>query len=106
MRQDAKQNIKHYIDEYLPAEYQHCLDGLNKIMKKAWQMSLEGDKKERMQALSLAKDCYAMKLDLLSNATVVDRAITFVDNHRNRGFISQYKEVIKDDSAEPVQDIR
>lgn len=36
-----------------------------------------------MQALTLAKDCYAMKLDLLSNATVVDRAIQFVKNHRD-----------------------
>jgi hypothetical protein len=46
-------------------------------------MSLEGEKRERMQALSLAKECYAMKLDLLSSATVVDRAVKFVENHRN-----------------------
>jgi hypothetical protein len=31
-----------------------------------------------MQALSLAKECYSMKLDLLTNATVVDDAIRFV----------------------------
>ena len=31
-----------------------------------------------MQALSLAKECYFMKLDLLTNATVVDDAISFV----------------------------
>lgn len=29
-------------------------------------------------ALSLAKDCYSMKLDLATNATVVDDAIRFV----------------------------
>jgi hypothetical protein len=29
-------------------------------------------------ALSLAKECYGMKLDLLTNATVVDDAIRFV----------------------------
>jgi hypothetical protein len=28
--------------------------------------------------LSLAKDCYSIKLDLLTNATVVDDAIRFV----------------------------
>ncbi|MFL6365097.1 MAG: hypothetical protein ACJ719_07850 [Nitrososphaeraceae archaeon] len=28
--------------------------------------------------MSLAKDCYYMKLDLLTNATVVDDAIRFV----------------------------
>ncbi|MFL6318158.1 MAG: hypothetical protein ACJ73C_15675 [Nitrososphaeraceae archaeon] len=31
-----------------------------------------------MQALSLAKECYSMKLDLLTNATVIDDAIRFV----------------------------
>lgn len=39
------------------------------------------DKREKMQALSLAKDCYAMKLELLTNATVVDDAIRFVSGH-------------------------
>jgi hypothetical protein len=36
------------------------------------------DKREKIQALSLAKDCYSMKLDLLTNATVVDDAIRFI----------------------------
>ena len=66
LRNKARDNISKYIDEYLPAEYGNCLEGLNEIMTEAWQMSLEGDKRERMQALSLAKECYAMKLDLLS----------------------------------------
>lgn len=33
------------------------------------------------QSLSLAKECYGMKLDLLTNATVVDDAIRFVSQH-------------------------
>jgi hypothetical protein len=97
LRQQAKQNITRYINEYLPAEYENCLDGLNNILTEAWQMSLEGEKKERMQALSLAKECYAMKLDLLSSATVIDRAVKFVE--RNRGFIHQSEELVIDDSA-------
>jgi hypothetical protein len=35
-------------------------------------------KREKIQALSLAKECYSMKLELLTNATVVDDAIRFV----------------------------
>jgi PhoPQ-activated pathogenicity-related protein len=35
-----------------------------------------------MLALSLAKECYSMKLDLLTNATVVDDASSFVVEHR------------------------
>ena len=32
----AKQNIKKYIDERLPEEYEKCLTGLNAITKEAW----------------------------------------------------------------------
>ena len=39
------------------------------------------DKREKIQALSLAKECYSMKLDLLTNATVVDDAIRFVSDN-------------------------
>ena len=82
LRLKAEDNISRYIVEYLPAEYENCLYGLNNILTEAWVMSAdaESDKRERMQALSLAKECYAMKLELLSSATVVDRAITFVEN--------------------------
>lgn len=105
LRLRAKENIRHYIDEYLPAEYEDRLDGLNNIMAQAWQMSLDGDKRERIQALSLAKECYTMKIDLLSNATVVDRAVKFVDRNRDRGFMHQNgKVVIDNDTAEPIKD--
>jgi hypothetical protein len=79
LRQQAKDNIKRYIDERLPEEYEKCLVGLNAITKEAWNTAQNTeDKREKMQALSLAKECYSMKLDLLTNATVVDDAIMFV----------------------------
>ena len=79
MRQQAKQNIKRYIDERLPEEYEKCLVGLTAILKEAWATSQQvQDRREKIQALSLAKECYSMKLDLLTNATVVDDAIRFV----------------------------
>ena len=31
----------------------------------------------------LAKDCYSMKLELLTNATVVEDAFKFVDRNKN-----------------------
>lgn len=36
------------------------------------------DRREKIQALLLVKECYSMKLELLTNATVVDDAIRFV----------------------------
>jgi IS30 family transposase len=79
LRQQAKTNIKKYIDERLPEEYEKCLVGLNAITREAWNTAQNTeDKREKIQALSLAKECYSMKLDLLTNATVVEDAIRFV----------------------------
>ena len=79
LRQQAKENIKKYIDERLPEEYEKCLVGLNAITREAWNTAQNTeDKREKIHALSLAKECYSMKLGLLTNATVVDDAIRFV----------------------------
>jgi hypothetical protein len=79
LRQQAKDNIRRYIDEILPEEYEKCLVGLTAILREAWNTSQQTeDRREKIQALSLAKECYSMKLDLLTNATVVDDAIRFV----------------------------
>ena len=39
------------------------------------------DRREKIQALSLAKQCYTTRLELLTNVTVVKDAITFVSKH-------------------------
>ena len=67
-----------------------CLVGLTAITKEAWNTTQSTeDKREKIQALSLAKECYSMKMDLLTNATVVDDAIRFVSQK------SQDKQKIK-----------
>jgi hypothetical protein len=83
LKQQAKENIARYVDERLPEEYEKCLVGLNSILKEAWSMSQTDDsvRGDKIKALTLAKDCYAMKLELLTNATVVDDAIRFVALH-------------------------
>jgi hypothetical protein len=97
LRNQAKTNIKKYIDEKLPEEYEKCLVGLNAITREAWNTAQSTeDKREKIQALSLAKECCSMKLDLLTNATVVDDAIRFVSDR------SKDKEKLKstDDNSE------
>jgi predicted transcriptional regulator len=79
LKQQSKDNLRKYIDERLPEEYEKCLVGLNAILRETWNTSQQTeDKREKIQALSLAKECYAMKLELLTNATVVNDAIRFV----------------------------
>jgi hypothetical protein len=86
LRNQARDNIKRYIDERLPEEYEKCLVGLNAITKEAWNTSQNTeDKREKIHALSLAKECYSMKLDLLTNATVADDAIGYIRQKNGRG---------------------
>jgi hypothetical protein len=40
------------------------------------------DKREKLQALSLAKECYSMKLDLLTNAAVIEDAGRFMQDKK------------------------
>ena len=101
LRQQAKSNIKRYIDERLPEEYEKCLVGLTAILREAWSTSQQAeDRREKIQALSLAKDCYLMKLDLLTNATVVDDAIRFVsESEKSKG--KDKEEQVKSSSSSP-----
>jgi predicted transcriptional regulator len=97
LRQQAKSNIKKYIDERLPEEYEKCLVGLTAITKEAWNTAANTeDKREKIQALSLAKECYSMKLDLLTNATVVDDAIRYVSSKTKMNLKSstEYRPII------------
>src|ERR687884_2323144 len=101
LRQQAKSNIKRYIDERLPEEYEKCLVGLNMIKKEAWTVAQNTkDNKEKIQALSLVKECHCMELDLFTNATVVDDAIRFVSQKSKENL----KSSAEGDKEEPDYD--
>src|ERR687886_3117240 len=62
----------------------------NAITKEAWNIAHDPEyKREKIHALSLAKECYSMKLDLLTNATVVDDVMRFVSDHSNKRMITK-----------------
>ena len=76
--------------------------------KKAFDMTTAqntDDKREKIQALSLAIECYSMKLDLLTNATVVDDAIRYV-SQKSKGEPKSSSTFHEDDkeSNEPAYD--
>ena len=47
LRNQAKTNIKRYIDERLPEEYEKCLVGLNAITKEAWNTAQQTEDKRK-----------------------------------------------------------
>jgi transcriptional regulator with XRE-family HTH domain len=86
IRQQSHQRIRRYLDEELPVEYEKTLSGLTQILKETWIIinKADTDERDRLMALSLARDTYNVRLDLLSSATVVERAVRFVENHRSQ----------------------
>ena len=75
-----------YFDHKLPFEYDKCLLALNSLQKKASEISKnsETEDKTKVQALSIAKKCIINKLDLLTNATVVEDAMQFVQQSKKK----------------------
>src|SRR6187200_3767806 len=50
LRQQAKENIRKYIDERLPEEYEKCLVGLTAILREAWNTSQQAeDRREKIR---------------------------------------------------------
>jgi Trp operon repressor len=47
LRNEAKTNIKRYIDERLPEEYEKCLVGLNAITREVWNTAKAQKIKEK-----------------------------------------------------------
>lgn len=93
LREQAKENIKKYVDEKIPEEYEKCLIGLNSILKESWSMSNTAvDKREKIEALKLARDCYSMRLDLLTNSNVINDSMRFIEKSKQN--LSNKKENI------------
>lgn len=65
LRQQSKDNIKKYVDEKSPNEYEKCLIELNAILRESWLMAQKTEsERQKLQSLNLAKECYDMRLVL------------------------------------------
>jgi hypothetical protein len=64
---------------HLPVQYQVCLTALDEIIKRAFEiLETSEDNREKLQAMELFKDTHLVKLELLSNATTIDSALTSI----------------------------
>jgi hypothetical protein len=74
-------------DYILPFEYDKWMLALNSPQKKALEMS-ENSKNRRQNkdssSLSISKKCIINKLDMLTNATVVEYAMQFVQQSKEK----------------------
>jgi transposase len=105
LRRQAKEKIRNFIDEDLPNEYNKTLVGLNAILKEAWTASRNATGKDKIQALELAQKAYQMKLELLASATVVQSAVKFVEDIKNKQQPqeSEHEDFQNDEEPTPIE---
>ena len=86
LRDVANENIRNHIQKKLPYEYTKCISGLEEIIKEGWIIATKADKngntKDKLQSLALIKDTYNTKMDLLTNASLLQDSIRFVEQSK------------------------
>jgi orotate phosphoribosyltransferase-like protein len=107
LRNQAKETIKEYATDHLPEQYQVCLVALDSIIKRAFQIAeTSNDNREKLQAMELFKDTHLVKLELLSNATTIDSALSYIrskqqqEQHQQKKHLSLDSTNDDDDSSD------
>jgi hypothetical protein len=82
IHKQAQENLKYHISERLPAQYLKCQNGLDQVLKMAWNIIIidSVNQTTKLQALSLINDCYKYQMDLSTNGVVVTDAIKYVNS--------------------------
>jgi hypothetical protein len=76
----ARENIAKFVEK-IQVEHEKSIIGIDAILRQSWALTEQAkDTKEKLQALTLAKECYALKEDLICNGPVIDEALKFVEN--------------------------
>jgi hypothetical protein len=100
LRDQAKENIKEYVTQHLPEQYQVCLYALDTVLKNAFViMTKSNDNREKLQAMELFKDTHLVKLELLSNATTIDSALNYIRSKQQQQGEQQSKKHLGLDST-------
>ena len=80
LHKQARDSLQYHIQERLPAQYLKCQNGLDQVLKMAWNIIIIDsiNQQTKLQALSLISECYRYQMDLSTNGVVVTDAIKYV----------------------------
>ncbi len=85
INKQAQETLQKHIRETIPAEYQHCLTGINQVLKMAWSIvDKDIDNRTKLQALTLINDCNKYKMDLATGSAICSQAIQFVTQKKEQ----------------------
>ena len=64
---------------------QICLTALDEIIKRVFDiLETSADNREKLQAMNLFKDTHLVKLELLSNAIIIDSALNYIRSKQSQ----------------------
>jgi tRNA(Ile)-lysidine synthase TilS/MesJ len=99
LRNQAKESIREYVTEHFPEQYSVCLAALDAIIKRSFAiLETAEDNREKLQAMELYKDTHLVKLELLSNATTIDSALSYITNKQQQQREQQHQKRLSLDS--------
>ncbi|MDQ4013183.1 MAG: sporulation transcriptional regulator SpoIIID [Thermoproteota archaeon] len=76
LRKEAQESLQHRIHEVVPEEYQRCMTGIKQNLRHTLEIAdSAADPRVKLQARSIANDCYHSIMDLCTNAGIVSDAI-------------------------------
>lgn len=83
LREQAKNSIRSFTQERLPEIFELSLVGLTQIMRQAWLLSTTSKyERNRVMALKLAQECVTERLNMASNADIIEKTAAFVSRRR------------------------
>ncbi|PWU81185.1 MAG: hypothetical protein DLM72_08310 [Candidatus Nitrosopolaris wilkensis] len=97
----AYQELKTLIQKRLPHTHLTCLMGIQELIKNAWLMvSTTKSESIKLQALSLIESCYETKMNLMTDAGVINSALETLDKSKDKLQKLQTKDSVEDINQE------
>jgi hypothetical protein len=85
--------------------YEKCLSGLNQVLQITWELQEKStDNKEKLQSLSLLKDCYKYLMEMSSDSTTIGEAMNFVKERLSKQSEQQSEEKEEEELQEEYEE--
>jgi hypothetical protein len=109
LRQQARTNVKTFVEDRLPFEYESLMVGVKKVLKKAWDIVNDEHSSEKAvaNALHTVMDCYAFKRQLLMDSTYIAPAVRdFIEEQQRELYppSPQSQRVFGSDASSAIDD--
>jgi hypothetical protein len=85
LRKEAQESLSRHLHEVVPEEYQRCITGIKQNLRQTLEIAdTVADPRVKLQARSIANECYHSIMDLCTNAGVVSEAMKFMERKREQ----------------------